>query len=114
MKEEKCKGMLIRPENKRCLIAIHVRLFELWVKFKTSVQKNSTYSSVWKKNVDSGILLASRNGDRKIQQPIITLSRLPTRIRKKNQFSHGSDERLPNRTNEKYLEWLHSEDKLKL
>ena len=67
-----------------------------------------------KKNIDSGILLASRNGDRKIQQPIITLSRLPTRIRKKNQFSHGSDERLPNRTNEKYLEWLHSEDKLKL
>ena len=29
MKEEKCKGMLNRPEDKRCLIAIHVRLFEL-------------------------------------------------------------------------------------
>ena len=28
MKEEKGKGMLIRPEDKRCLIAIHVRLFE--------------------------------------------------------------------------------------
>ena len=49
MKEEKCKGMLIRPEDKRYLIAIHLRLFELWVKFKTSVQKNSTSSSVWKK-----------------------------------------------------------------
>ena len=29
MKEEKCKGMLIRLEDKRYLIAIHLRLFEL-------------------------------------------------------------------------------------
>ena len=40
-----------------------------------------------KETVDIDILVTSRNGDRKIMQPIRITSRPPSRIRKWNQFS---------------------------
>ena len=40
-----------------------------------------------KETVDIDILVTSRNGDRKIMQSIRITSRLPSRIRKWNQFS---------------------------
>ena len=40
-----------------------------------------------KETVDIGILVTSRNGDRKIMQSIRITSRSPSKIRKWNQFS---------------------------
>ena len=45
------------------------------------------FSSARKKTVDIDILVTSRNGDRKIMQPIRITSRPPSRIRKWSQLS---------------------------
>ena len=42
----------------------------------------SDSSGAWKETVDIGILVTSRNGDRKIMQSINITSRAPSRVRK--------------------------------
>ena len=50
-------------------------------------QRNPESSLARKESVDIDILVASRNGDRKIMQSIRITSRLPSRKRKWNQLS---------------------------
>ena len=50
-------------------------------------QKIPESSCMRKETVDIGILVTSRNGDRKIMQSIRKTSRSPSRIRKWNQLS---------------------------
>ena len=50
-------------------------------------QRISEFSRVRKETVDIDILVASRNGDRKIMQSLRIMSRTCSRIRKGNQLS---------------------------
>ena len=57
----------------------------MYIHVDISIQENRKYLS--KEAVDIGILVTSRNGDRKIMQSIRKKSRPPSRKRKWNQLS---------------------------
>ena len=76
------------PNVKRCLLILDLKPLRSSLKGKHSTGREfQSLACARKETVDTGILVTSRNVDRKIMQPIRITSRPPSRIRKWNQSS---------------------------
>ena len=83
------KSVQKEPTVKRCLLILDLKPLRSQIKGKHSIgRKFQTESSCARKeNVEIGILVTSRIGDRKIMQCIRITSRSPSRKRKRKQLN---------------------------
>ena len=68
-----------------CILNFDAEPFRSWIAFHRQINLGS--SCLRKENVDIDNLIISRNGDRKIRQPMRIASRPVTKVKKLNQFS---------------------------